>query len=122
MTSKRKLCVGLIAVVFFVCSIRAVAKNDSHEPSLTGVVVDKAEQAPIARVHIWIHEDTGKESFTALTDQSGHFAIRLPPGYYDVLFSSTGFSPYCKKIWVHSDKLIKLDVRMEPDDDTNMVD
>jgi dipeptidyl aminopeptidase/acylaminoacyl peptidase len=51
---------------------------------------------------------SGKASFTLQPDRAGRFSIYLPEGYYDVLFSASGFAPFCKKIWIRYEKPVKL--------------
>lgn len=122
MKSTRLFRIGLMVVSILLCMNEAIAKNDTPVPNFTGVILDKAEGAPIARAHIWVHEDAGKESFAAVPDHVGHFLIHLPDGYYDVLFSASGFAPFCKKVWVQKGKVITLEVHLEPDMDTSQVD
>jgi hypothetical protein len=100
---------------FFAQNREAAASN------FTGRVADSLH-TPIARTRIWIHQDSGNESFTAQTNASGQFAARLPDGYYDVLFSASGFTPFCKKIWIHGNKTVDLSIRMDMDRGTNLPD
>jgi len=86
-----------------------------------GVVVDKTG-APIARAHVWIHEQSAKASFAAKVDQAGAFVISLPDGDYDVMFSAPGFAPFCRTVWVESDKKIKLEVHLGPNIENSQID
>jgi hypothetical protein len=122
MKPERVLCIGFIVTALLLFSNQTFAQNGPLLPTFVGTVIDKAEGAAIPRAHIWIHEDSGKASFSVQPDRSGNFSIHLPNGYYDVLFSASGFAPFCKKIWVRSGKPITLQVDLGPDIDTSQVD
>jgi len=122
MKPKNLLYLFLVAISVGLLSGNALSKDDPLSSNFTGVVVDKAEGVAITRAHIWIHEDTGKRNFASLPDRQGHFAVQLPDGYYDVLFSASGFAPVCKKIWIRTGHPIKLNAHMEPDLGTSQVD
>jgi len=107
-------CVSCLLLLFWIASNVAFAQDNSKTGSFEGVVVD-AMGVPIPRTIVWIHEETGKASFSARADQDGHFAIQLPEGYYHVLFSSPGFAAFCKAIWVRPGKQIELKVKLKPD-------
>lgn len=121
MKGTKKLYFWLL-VAFATVFISAAYSETPPVPNFTGVIVDRDEGAPMPRTRVWIHEDNGKRSFSVIPDRIGHFSLHLPDGYYDVLFSASGFTPFCKKIWVHDGKVITLAVRLGPDVDTSQVD
>jgi hypothetical protein len=121
MTVARRVHIWLLVI----CLLAFVAAAQSENPSsqtFTGVITDKGEGVPISKAHVWIHEDNGGRVFSAIPDGTGHFSLHLPDGYYDVLFSASGFAPFCKKIWVHDGKVVTVEVRLGPDLDTSQVD
>ena len=83
-------------------------------PNFSGSVAD-IMKVPIAEAFIWIHEESGRTSYTVRTNSKGVFDTHLPEGYYDVLISSPGFAPFCKAVWVQPGKPIKIAVNLKPD-------
>jgi hypothetical protein len=122
MKSTRQLCIVMAIVSICLFSSHLLAKDGAGSPNFIAVVLDDTENLPIRRAHIWIHEDTGKASFTAQPDSSGQFAAQLPNGYYDVLFSGPGYAPFCKKIWVEPGKITKLKIHLAVDINTSVAD
>jgi hypothetical protein len=94
------------------------AQSKPTEATLSGVVVDEAESAPIPAAHIWVHGSSGGTSFEARPDRAGKFSIQLPNGYYFVLVGAPGFAPKCKSIWVHDKESIVFSPRLSPDPET----
>jgi Carboxypeptidase regulatory-like domain len=115
MAMKKLHWLGLVALSICLLSNQAPTQGTSYPINFVGTVADKREVA-ISKVHIWIHEIHGNTTYTAQTDQLGRFATQLPDGYYDVLFSTTGFSPYCKEIWIKSGEQVKLLVHLNPNE------
>jgi hypothetical protein len=116
--SKNVIKVALF-VSLFVCHSwgqnNPAPQNSAPVPrNFAGTVVDDAG-APFSRVHIWIHQDNGLSSLATYTDSSGRFSTWIPDGYYDILFSSSGFSPFCKKIWIRDGKTVSLNIQLKRD-------
>lgn len=94
------------------------AQKEISRPSFIGSIVDKTERAPIAGAHVWIHEERGRASYVAVSDDRGHFEYTLLEGYYDVMVSSPGFAPFCKKVWIKPGVPATLNVVLDVSDDT----
>jgi hypothetical protein len=87
----------------------AATTNEAGAHLFSGTVVD-SEGAIIANAQLIIHWDSsgstvglsrnvGLSSDLVLhTDNSGHFSMRIPPGFYDVFVSAMAFTPQCTKI------------------------
>jgi len=118
MTKKRYSGHVILAFLIAIAASVSIAQTEIAQPNFKGSIVDKAERAPIARAHVWIHEDNGRDTYGAIPDQKGHFEYNLPEGYYDVLVSSPGFAPFCKKVWIRPGVPITLNVVMDVDRDT----
>jgi hypothetical protein len=118
----RVLCIGLLATGPWVFSSQAPSQDRATSPTFLGTVLDKTDASGIPRAHIWIHEDSGRASFSLQPGRSGNFSINLPDGYYDVLFSASGYAPFCKKIWIRSGKLVKVQATLGIDRGTTVFD
>lgn len=111
----RMLIISTASMVLCLPISNSFSQEQSHAATFSGVVLDRAESAPIAYAHVWIHEQSGKSSLTARLDKAGQFSIQLSAGYYDVLFAAPGFAPSCKKIWIRPDSPVKVKVNLGPD-------
>ena len=107
--------VWIVMIAISLFGNAAIAADESTTAGFSGVVVDVGEGAPVSNVHIWIHNQSGNGIYETLTDRSGHFAIQLPDGYYDVLVGAPGFAPFCKRVWIRPGRPSKLKVRLGPD-------
>ena len=77
--------------------------------TLRGVITD-SEGAVIRGARVLVHWDASgasvglrsnvgvKQDLTAETNERGEFEMEVPPGFYDVFVSATGFTPYSNKI------------------------
>jgi len=108
---------GAVLLPFLILtpSIMSLAQTKPVPPSVSGVVVDAAESAPIPDAHIWVHGQSGNAYLEARPDKSGRFSIQLPDGYYFVLVGAPGFAPVCTSIWVRPGKPVVISPRLLPD-------
>jgi hypothetical protein len=82
---------------------------------LTGLVADP-KGAGIGGAFVLIHWDPAGSSVGLKTNQgigadlrivadhSGHFRAEVPPGFYDILATSSAFSPSCAKVRLRNGK------------------
>ena len=98
---------------FLVLITAALVASDMAfgDPLFKGEVTD-VEGAVIGGAMVMIHWDSAgstvglttnvgmRKDLIAKTDDKGSFAVELPPGFYDVFVSATGFTPACRKIRV----------------------
>lgn len=82
--------------------------------TFAGTVADPMK-APIAKTRIWVHEADGERTFSTITDAEGRFSVKLPDGHYAVLFTASGFAPYCKVYWTEMDLEKNLEIQLRPD-------
>ena len=58
-----------------------------------------------------------KEDVQVRTDMAGEFTVNLPPGFYDLFVSSSGFTPTCRKVRIkagkHADYSFTLEVNAQ---------
>ncbi len=55
------------------------------------------------------------QDLTAHTDADGRFSVELPPGFYDVLFSASAFSPAAKKVRILPGSVLRYEARLQLD-------
>jgi hypothetical protein len=91
-----------------------------------GVVTD-SEGAAIPGARILVHWDPSgaavglrsnvglKEDLTTETNERGEFEIEIPPGFYDVFVSATGFSPHSSKIRAKPGEVATYKVKLKVD-------
>jgi hypothetical protein len=84
---------------------------------LTGVVADKAENAPIPYAFVYIHGAYKKAHIDASIpiDNAGRFRISLAPGLYDVFVAAVGFAPTCAIVSIRSGEVTTFLPRLGPD-------
>ena len=98
-----------------------------HPPNqIKGSVVD-SEGAAIRNARILVHWDPSgadvglrtnvglSSDITVGSDAKGKFATEVPPGFYDVFVTATGFSPYCRKIRVNLGESPTVEVSLSVD-------
>ena len=97
-----------------------------QDTAIQGEVVD-SEGAAIARARILVHWDSSgstvgltdniglPQDVTAISDGSGHFSVRVPPGFYDLFVTAQAFTPVAAKVRVKSNVPVKFDVRLRAD-------
>lgn len=112
-----------IGTVIFVLSF-AFAVH-AQEGMIKGMITD-SEGAAIGKARVLLHWDSVgsqgdlktnigiREDRVAITDKDGHFEIRLPWGFYDVLVSASVFSPRCRKIRVKGDVDLQMKLDVDP--------
>lgn len=121
----RKL--SLITIVIAVAPLILIAGAPVHESSrLEGIVADPTG-AGIKGAFVFVHWDPAGSSVglqsnvgiahdeAARTDVNGKFSIALPPGFYDVLFSASAFSPKAKKVRILPNSVFRYNVRLALD-------
>lgn len=88
---------------------------------LTGEVDDE-RRARIPGAQLYVRQDdasgTASAPFVAkvfLTDKTGHFAIQLPDGFYDVCAMANAFDSQCKKVRIKDgDTDLTLTLALDP--------
>jgi hypothetical protein len=112
--------------VFTLISTTSAISVPAPVPLLSGTVTDQMG-AVISRAVVIVHWDPSgsevglrdnvgiKEDLRTITDQEGNFAVDVPPGFYDLFFSSMSFSPSCRKVRVKADKPERVTVRLKVD-------
>jgi hypothetical protein len=121
----RKL--SVISIVIAAAALVSMRSDAAAEPGrLEGIVTDP-NGAEINGAFILVHWDpagstTGlrtnvgiKQDLTAHSDVNGRLSIALPPGFYDVLFSASAFSPKAKKIRILPGSVYKYVAQLEVD-------
>ena len=100
---------------FIVCG--QARPNIASEGILTGVVADKAENAPISYAFVYIHGPYKKARIdTSMPiDNAGQFRISLTPGLYDVFVAAAGFAPTCAVVSIRSGEVTHFEPRLGPD-------
>jgi len=95
----------------------AVAAGQNGEGVLSGIVADKAENAPIPYAFVYIHGGYRKAQVDTPVpiDKAGQFRISLAPGLYDVFVAAAGFAPTCTVVEVRSGEVTRFDPRLGPD-------
>ena len=95
------------------------ALGQTAKVNIRGVIerVSGNKKMPVSHARVWVHEQSGTDSFTMVPDQNGHFSLQLLPGTYIILVGAPGFAPYCKRIIVrtYSNDDIILKIQMGPD-------
>jgi hypothetical protein len=93
---------------------------------LTGVVTD-SDGAVIPNAYIIVHWDSSgsydrrienigvKDDRVLHADQTGAFALELPPGFYDVFVGSEGFTPTCCKIRLKHETKVTYSPKLKVD-------
>ena len=111
----------IVAVVTSVL-LMASALLGSEDGALKGVVTDSSG-AVISNVLVHVIRwgvDHNRATVIAeqrdvRTNARGEYSIELPPGLYDICFSSAAFSPFAKKVELKADKVVVLSPRMKYD-------
>jgi hypothetical protein len=55
------------------------------------------------------------QDLTTFTDVNGRFSVALPPGFYDVLFCASAFSPKAKKIRILPGSVLRYETQLQLD-------
>jgi len=55
------------------------------------------------------------QDVTSSTDNSGHFSIAVPPGFYDLFITKPAFTPVAAKVRVKRDGLASYDAVLHAD-------
>jgi hypothetical protein len=94
--------------------------------AIQGEVLD-SEGAAIAKARILVHWDSSgskvgltdniglPQDVTAISDGSGHFSVRVPPGFYDLFVTAQAFTPVAAKVRVKINAPANFDVRLSAD-------
>ncbi len=100
-------------IVKLVLALLAVSVTVFGDTSFKGDVVDSSGSA-IGGAMVMIHWDSAgstvgltdnvgiRSDLFTKTDDSGRFAVELPPGFYDVFVSAVAFTPTCQKVRVRA--------------------
>jgi hypothetical protein len=81
----------------------------------------------LIRVEHWglnpsTHKFIVDDEKTMYTDGKGGYSLELPPGAYDIFFSSAAFSPVARKVEVKGGKVTLLSPKMKYDRLTKFVE
>ncbi len=97
----------LFAIVFFLCAVSGYAQKNT---GVGGKVIDP-DKIPLSSVHV--HLKDAREG--TITDNQGSFFLSVPPGdSVYVVFSSVGFKPVSKKIFIGKNQQVQLTVVLYP--------
>jgi hypothetical protein len=102
-----------------------LAGVSTRAATLSGTVRD-SEGAVIPNAHVVVHWDASgsnylkdnlgiKQDITATTDSSGHFAVDLPPGFYDFFVTAMAFSPHCNKVRLKDKEVKTYEIKLKID-------
>jgi hypothetical protein len=98
----------IVTIIFALLAVSGTAFADT---SFKGEVIDSSGSG-IGGAMIMIHWDSAgstvgltdnvgiRRDLLTKTDDSGRFAVELPPGFYDVFVSAMAFTPTCQKVRV----------------------
>lgn len=109
---------AVLPVFLFVVLASAGSKSE-----IRGQITDSAG-AVIAKARVLIHWDVSGstvglsgnvEDLLVMTDANGRYSATVPPGFYDVFVSATGFTPIATKVRVKEGKNAMFDARLPPD-------
>lgn len=107
----------------FLCSSLSSAAQQS---AITGQITD-SQGAVIRDARVLVHWDTSgstvglkdnigiKQDVAVVTDTNGHYSADVPPGFYDVFVSATGFTPIAAKVRVKEGHAATLDRKLKVD-------
>jgi hypothetical protein len=118
----------LIANVIVAASLISMSGTPVPEQGrLEGIVADPSGDG-IKGAFILVHWDPAGPSVGPRTNvgiaqdliayaaANGRFSIALPPGFYDVLFSASAFSPRAKKLRILPGSILKYDAQLKMED------
>jgi hypothetical protein len=117
--ANRVVLMTVLPSLFAICAV-------AQQSAITGQVQD-SEGAAIAKARILVHWDSSgsrvgltdniglPQDVTALSDASGHFSVRVPPGFYDLFVTAQAFTPVAAKVRVKSNAPAEFDVRLHAD-------
>ena len=86
-----------------------------------------SEGGAVAEAVVFIHWDPSgsevgldinigiKEDLVVRTDRRGDFAVKLPPGFYDVLITGMALTPVCRKIRIREGHATTFSPRLAAD-------
>ena len=98
----------------------------AQDSAITGLVADSTGGA-IPKAQITIHWDSSgstvglkdnvglSRDLTATTNKAGHFAMAVPPGFYDVFVTAPAFTPIASKVRVKANIPARLELRLNVD-------
>ena len=67
---------------------------------------------PTSGVPVHFADASARRTFTAISDGSGAYVIKLPTGSYEVIAGDADRSPYARQVTVKPGDTIKLDLRI----------
>lgn len=80
---------------------------------VTGVVMDAETLEPLPFANVFINNTT----MGAPSDEKGNFYLKnVPAGVHEVVFSFVGYQPYQTHVTVHDGEIVKLNVKMVPEE------
>lgn len=109
---------ALLLLTSFAITSSAARQNTGNKAGiLSGVVADKAENAPIPYAFVYVHGSYKKALFDAAVPitAAGRFRVSLGPGVYDVFVAAAGFAPTCTSISIQAGKVTDFEPRLGPD-------
>lgn len=102
----------LVVPLLVIILARATAQ---HPSGLRGVVTYAFDHRPVRNVYVLVHRNGSEDAHTRI-DEKGEFTLPLDPGVYDVLVSSEGFDPACRKVEVKPDGMMIYNVSLKATD------
>lgn len=109
------------------CVVTVLLLSFPQSPTMTKVkgTVTDADGAVIPETQVTFHWDPVghgdaikdnvgiKEDIRVKTDTVGEFSTSLPPGFYDLFVSSSGFTPSCRKVRIKAGKPAVYNFKLE---------
>ena len=117
--ANRVVLLTVLGSLFAICAL-------AQQSTISGQVQD-SEGAAIAKARILVHWDPSgstvglrdnigvPQDVAATSDKSGHFSVRVPPGFYDLFVTAQAFTPVAAKVRVKSNAPATFDVRLRAD-------
>ena len=102
----------LIAKILLTVSmITTLALHAQSQSFITGLVLNEANNRPIALVNLSI-EGT---NVTGVTNDSGYFKLEVPPGLYNIQFSAVGYATFTQyEVQTSTASPVQLRVLLKP--------
>jgi carboxypeptidase family protein len=115
---KRRLVLAILLAAPFTFDLSGQAQSTgASEGVLSGIVADKAEDAPIPYAFVYVHGayKKARADTSVPIDNAGRFRISLAPGPYDVFVAAAGFAPTCTIVSIRSGEETSFEPRLDPD-------
>jgi hypothetical protein len=114
---------AIVMGVLLICISQLSAEPQS---GITGQVTD-SEGAVITKARVLVHWDPSgstvglvdnigtTQDISVVTDDSGKYSASVPPGFYDVFVTATGFTPTAGKVRVKQGQRTAFSTKLRAD-------